>query len=93
MKQPEVVSTTTKTPKRSVSDTSDKSDRQTDSIITKQPTSSHALPQLTYSQVAIAERKSLLKTWLASVIGTAVAFALVSGIKDIKALVTTSVKC
>jgi hypothetical protein len=46
--------------------------------------------QLTYSQIAIAERRMLLKTWLATVIGTAIAFALVSGIKDIRALVTTS---
>ncbi|VEP14025.1 hypothetical protein H1P_2320010 [Hyella patelloides LEGE 07179] len=60
------------------------------SVTLKQPTDSHPTPQLTYSQVAIAERRSLLKTWLASVIGTAIAFALVSGIKDIRALVTTS---
>jgi hypothetical protein len=56
----------------------------------KQPTDSHPTPQLTYSQVAFAERRSLLKTWLASIIGTAIAFALVSGIKDLRALVTTS---
>lgn len=60
------------------------------SIATPQPKDSYPTPQLTYSQVAIAERRSLLKTWLATVIGTAVAFALVSGIKDIRALVTTS---
>jgi hypothetical protein len=46
--------------------------------------------KLSILQVAERERKSLLKTWLATVIGTAVAFALVSGIKDIRALVTTS---
>jgi hypothetical protein len=46
--------------------------------------------KLSLLQVAERERKSLLKTWLATVIGTAVAFALVSGIKDIRALVTTS---
>lgn len=56
----------------------------------KQPTDSHPTPKLAYSQIVIAERRSLLKTWLASVIGTAIAFALVSGIKDIRALVTTS---
>ena len=73
---------------------SDKSDKQTNSITSKQPNSKpivdHPTPKLTYSQVAIAERRSLLKTWLASVIGTACAFALVSGIKDMRALVTTS---
>jgi hypothetical protein len=73
--------------KQSVSDLSDK---QTSSIAPKQPTNSHPIPQLTYSQVAIAERRSLLKTWMATVIGTAIACALVSGIKDIRALVTTS---
>jgi hypothetical protein len=56
----------------------------------KQPTDSHLTPKLAYSQIVIAERRSLLKTWLATVIGTAIAFALVSGIKDIRALVTTS---
>ncbi len=76
--------------KQPISDKSDKPDKQTDSVTPKQPINSQPTPQLTYSQVAIAERRSLLKTWLASVIGTAIAFALVSGIKDIRALVTTS---
>ena len=90
--------------KQSVSDTSDKQAERTthagelnspvvsDSIAPKQPltTVSHPTPQLTYAQGATQERRALLKTWLATVIGTAIAFALVSGIKDLRALVTTS---
>jgi hypothetical protein len=64
---------------------SDKPNKQT-----TDSTDSHPTHKLAYSQVAIAERRSLLKTWLASVIGTAIAFALVSGIKDLRALITTS---
>jgi hypothetical protein len=56
----------------------------------KQSVSGKSDPQITYSQIAIAERRSLLNTWLSTVVGTAVAFALVSGIKDLRALVTTS---
>jgi hypothetical protein len=76
-----------------VSDTSDKSDKQAGSIPPKHSklSQAHCNPQkLTYAQGAIQERRSLLKNWLATVIGTAIAFALVSGIKDIRALVTTS---
>jgi hypothetical protein len=69
-------------------------DKQTDSIKLKQinlKSITHSTEKLTYSQIAITERRTLLKTWMASVIGTAIAFALVSGIKDLRALVTTSV--
>ena len=54
--QPEIVSPA-KSQKQSVSDTSDKPDKQTDSITPKHPTDSHPTPQLTYSQIAIAERR------------------------------------
>jgi hypothetical protein len=76
-----------------VLDTSEQTDKQTDSIKLKQinlKSITHSTEKLTYSQIAITERRSLLKTWMASVIGTAIAFALVSGIKDLRALVTTS---
>ena len=39
---------------------------------------------------ADAERRSLLKTWTACVIGTAVAFSLVVGVKDWRSLFTAS---
>jgi hypothetical protein len=76
-----------------VLDTSEQTDKQTDSIKLKQTnlkSITHSTEKLTYSQGAIQERRTLLKTWMATVIGTAIAFALVSGIKDLRALVTTS---
>ncbi len=82
--QPEIISPPSKQ-KTSVSDTSDKSAQLSGSI-----PNNHAEEKLTQSQGAIQERRSLLKTWLATVIGTAIAFALVSGIKDLRALITTS---
>jgi hypothetical protein len=63
----------------SISNISDISDKPIDSA-----------ERLSILQVAERERKLLLKTWLATVIGTAIACALVFGIKDLKALVTTS---
>jgi Flp pilus assembly protein TadB len=45
---------------------------------------------LAYSSGATRERRSLLKIWCACVVGTALSFSLVSGIKDIRSLVTTS---
>ncbi len=82
--QPEINSPPPKQ-KTSVSDKSDKSAQPADSI-----PNNHTEEKLTQSQAAIQERKALLKTWLATVIGTAIAFALVSGIKDLRALITTS---
>jgi hypothetical protein len=76
-----------------VLDTSEQAEQQTDSNKPKQTnlkSITHSTEKPTYSQGAIQERKSLLKTWMASVIGTAIAFALVSGIKDLRALITTS---
>ena len=39
---------------------------------------------------ASLERRSLLKSWVTCVFCTAAVFALISGVKDIKALVTTA---
>ena len=82
--QPEIISPLSKQ-KTSVSDTSDNSAQPANSIPNNHPEEKH-----TQSQAAIQERRALLKTWLATVIGTAIAFALVSGIKDLRALITTS---
>lgn len=74
-------------------DTSEQTDKQTDSIKLKQTnlkSITHSTEKPTYSQGAIQERRTLLTTWMATVIGTAIAFALVSGIKDLRALITTS---
>ncbi len=79
--QPEINSP----PPKQKTSVSDKSDKQAGSI-----PNNHAEEKLTQSQAAIQERRALLKTWLATVIGTAIAFALVSGIKDLRALITTS---
>ena len=82
-----------KNQQQQVSDTSDKTDNQPESIQLKQPNLKpiiHTTEKQTYFQGATTERRTLLKTWLATVIGTAIAFALVSGIKDIRALLTTS---
>ena len=90
--QPDIISPPPKQ-QTSVSDRSDKSGQQASSISPKQPSSkpiNHAEEKLTYAQGAIQERRSLLKTWLATVIGTAIALALGSGIKDLRGLVTTS---
>jgi hypothetical protein len=46
--------------------------------------------RLAYSSGAALERKSLLKIWCACVVGTALSFSLVSGVRDIRSLVTTS---
>ena len=82
--QPEINSPPLKQ-QNSVSDKFNKSAQPADSIPNNHPEEKH-----TQSQAAIQERRALLKTWLATVIGTAIALALVSGIKDLRALITTS---
>ena len=79
--QPEINSP----PPKQKTSVSNKSAQPANSIPNNHPEEKH-----TQSQAAIQERRALLKTWLATVIGTAIAFALVSGIKDLRALITTS---
>ena len=49
-----------------------------------------ALAESAYRKGAECERRSLIKTWAACVLGSAVAFGLVVGIREWRSLIITS---
>jgi hypothetical protein len=78
---------------QSVSDQADLTDKLPDRTEKEKPieprcTSSDL--EVAYLRGAAIARRSLLKTWCACVVGTALSFSLVSGLKDVRSLVTTS---
>ena len=48
------------------------------------------LAESAYQRGAESERRSLIKTWLSCVVGSAVAFGLVIGVKEWRSLITAS---